>query len=136
MKYSTTYLHFDGACRAAMTFYQHCFGGELEIRPMPDAIGEPGLRVMHAALTRDGRPVLMACDTPDGEGVSGRNCSIVVESDSGDELERLFAAVGEGGEVTLPLSDMEWGTRFGMLTDQFGIHWMFNWEPPKANGAP
>ncbi|HYR87773.1 MAG TPA: hypothetical protein VE422_27070 [Terriglobia bacterium] len=24
-----------------------------------------------------------------------------------------------------------WGARFGMLTDQFGVSWMFNFEQPK-----
>ena len=24
-----------------------------------------------------------------------------------------------------------WGARFGMLTDKFGVHWMFNYEQPK-----
>jgi PhnB protein len=30
----------------------------------------------------------------------------------------------------LPLGDMFWGARFGMLTDQFGIQWMFNYDLP------
>jgi uncharacterized glyoxalase superfamily protein PhnB len=27
--------------------------------------------------------------------------------------------------------DTFWGARFGMLTDQFGINWMFNFDHPK-----
>jgi len=28
---------------------------------------------------------------------------------------------------------MFWGARFGMLTDQFGVNWMFSFELPKQN---
>ena len=31
----------------------------------------------------------------------------------------------------MPLQDAFWGARFGMLTDQFGVNWMFNFENPK-----
>jgi PhnB protein len=31
-----------------------------------------------------------------------------------------------GGRIELPLQDMFWGAKFGMLTDAFGVSWMFN----------
>jgi uncharacterized glyoxalase superfamily protein PhnB len=46
------------------------------------------------------------------------------------EMERLFAALSENGNVTMPLHDAFWGGRFGMLTDQFGISWMFSFRAP------
>jgi PhnB protein len=33
--------------------------------------------------------------------------------------------------VHLPLHDAFWGARFGMLTDQFGINWMFSYDRNK-----
>ena len=32
----------------------------------------------------------------------------------------------------MPLGDMFWGARFGLLTDRFGVNWMFNYELPKS----
>ncbi|MGV3710577.1 MAG: VOC family protein [Gemmatimonas sp.] len=32
----------------------------------------------------------------------------------------------------MPLETQFWGARFGMLTDKFGINWMFNCELPKG----
>ncbi len=32
----------------------------------------------------------------------------------------------------MPVADQFWGARFGMLTDRFGIQWMFNFEHPKS----
>ena len=31
----------------------------------------------------------------------------------------------------MPAADMFWGAYFGMVTDQFGVNWMFNHENPK-----
>jgi len=40
------------------------------------------------------------------------------------EAERLFAALGDGGQVTMPLGKTFFSPRFGMLADKFGVHWM------------
>jgi PhnB protein len=52
-------------------------------------------------------------------------------SDGLDDMARRFEALSSGGEVTMPLGDTFWGARFGMLTDAFGVHWMFNGELKK-----
>src|SRR5262245_48477780 len=131
MKTVTTYLSFDGNCRQVMSFYQQCLATDLELNPYPDAKGQPSsdpnARIMHAQLVRGGAPILMASDTPQpGSLRPGNNFSVAVDCDSRDEVDRLFAALGRGGNVTMPLMDAPWGARFGMLSDQFGIQWMFN----------
>jgi PhnB protein len=135
MKSVTTYLMFSRNCRQAMTFYQHGLGGDLELRPFPDDQGkpstDPNAGIMHARLTRAGVPILMASDTPTGETIQGNNFNVSIDCESLDELERYFNALSQDGKVRLPLSDMFWGARFGMLTDQFGIQWMFNYDLPK-----
>ena len=133
MKSLTTYLTFDGTCRAAMTFYANCLGAELQLSPMSEAPGvPPSDRIMHARLTK-GHTQLMASDSMHGVLLKeGTNFSIAIECDSAEEIEALFAALGEGGQVTMPLADAFWGARFGMLVDKFGTQWMFNFEKPKA----
>ena len=39
---------------------------------------------------------------------------------------RLFAALSEGGQVTMPMQKQFWGAAFGMFTDKFGIGSMIN----------
>jgi PhnB protein len=131
-----TYLTFNGNCRDAMKFYERCFGGDLHLMPFSEAPGdipkEAKDRVMHAALVKDGAAVVMASDNmPGASFTQGNNFSICVNPKSPEELDRLFAALSEKGKVTSPIQDTFWGARFGTLTDQFGINWMFNYEKPK-----
>jgi PhnB protein len=130
-----TYLHFDGNCRDAMKFYERCLGAELHMMPFAEAPGdipkEAKDRIMHARLTK-GSAVLMASDIMPGIPFQrGANFAISITTETLEETERLFAAFGEKGKVTMPLQDTFWGARFGMLTDQFGINWMFNFEKGK-----
>jgi len=136
MKAFNAYLNFDGNARDAMTFYQKCLGADLDLQPFGDikAPGPPGSenRVMHARLTK-GTAVLMASDTmPGSQYVQGNNVFINIDCDSVPEIEKLFEAFGAGGNVMMPLQDTFWGARFGMLTDKFGVQWMFNCELPKG----
>ena len=136
MKAIVTYLNFNGNCREAMKFYQRCLGGELSIMPFSEAPGdfpkEAKDRVMHARVTKDGTTLLMASDTMPGSNfVQGTNFSISIDCQSTEETDRLFNAFSENGKITMPLQDAFWGARFGILRDQFGINWMFNFEKPK-----
>ena len=71
---------------------------------------------------------------PEGNPVTqGNNFFLNLNCDSLEEIERVFNAVGKSGKVLLPLQDMFWGARFGMLTDQFGVNWMFSFELEKRN---
>jgi PhnB protein len=40
--------------------------------------------------------------------------------------------MSDGGKVTMPLQDTFWGATFGMLTDQYGVNWMFNYDKPRS----
>src|SRR5262245_36810587 len=135
MKELITYLNFDGNCRDAMKFYEHCLGGDLQMMPFSEAQveypPEAKNRIMHARL-KAGPSELMASDTMPGMSFKpGNNFSICIGCESLEELERLFNALSENGKVTMPLQDTFCGPRFGMLTDQFGINWMFNFEKSK-----
>jgi PhnB protein len=130
-----TYLTFDGNCRQAMTFYSKCLGGELLLMPFADMPGETPEelkdKIMHAKVCK-GPHVLMASDSDPRTSVQpGNNFSICIQCESLEEIERLYSALGEKGTQLSPLQDTFWGARFGLLTDQFGIQWMFNFEIPK-----
>jgi len=135
----TTFLNFDGNCREAMEFYRDCFGAELFLLPFSEVPGDvlTGAqkavdRIMHATLRKQ-TTLLMASDVFPGTPFRrGSDSAVIVHCDGLRELEGLFAALGEGGQITMPLQDTFWGARFGMLTDRFGMRWMLNF----AMGGP
>ena len=60
--------------------------------------------------------------------VQSDNFSISISADSKEEADKLFAALSEGGKITMPMEDAFWGNYFGMLTDKFGIQWMVSYN--------
>jgi PhnB protein len=136
MKAFQPYLNFQGTTRDAMTFYQKALDAELTMQTFGE-VGAPGPAgtenlIMHARLSK-GSAVIMASDAlPGMPFTQGNNYWVNCDCDSVEEIEKVFAALGEGGKVLMPLADQFWGARFGMLTDKFGLNWMFNCELAKA----
>ncbi|MEO8192916.1 MAG: VOC family protein [Gemmatimonadales bacterium] len=139
MKAIHIYLNFDGNTREAMKFYADCLGAELTMQSYKDAgvpgpPGPPGSedRIVHARLSK-GSIVVMASDSPAGMPVKqGNNFWASVDCESQDEIEKLFGKFGDGATVVMELRDTFWNAHFGMLTDKYGVGWMFNFEKPKA----
>lgn len=137
MRDLVTYLNFDGTAREAMTFYAKVLGAELSLQTFAEAKMETPKgsehRIVHARLSNKGKTILMASDThPDMPYVPGTNFAVSCDCESSAEIDRHFAGMSAGGKVTMPVQDTFWNARFGMLTDKFGINWMFNFEKPKA----
>jgi len=132
------YLTFDGKCEAAFKFYEKALGGKIiAMFPFGDTPGcgdvpaEFRNRIMHARLAV-GDQALMGSDAMPQhpyEGVKG--CSVAIQVTDPAEAERVFAALSQGGQVTMPIQQTFWAVRFGMLVDQFGVPWMVNCEQPK-----
>ena len=119
-----------------MEFYKTVFGGELNVQtfgeaPVDASEADKG-RIMHAQLS-NGNFMLMASDgMPDRPVTSGDSISLSVHSQSREEQEKYFQKLSEGGQITMPLQDTFWGAYFGMLTDKFGMHWLFNFQKEQA----
>jgi len=127
------YLFLDGRCEEALEFYRSTLGAEVTMlmrfkeSPEPPQPGmvPPGSdnKVMHSSF-RIGDTTLMASDgrclgKPAFQGFS---LSLTVPNDA--EAERLFAALGAGGQVQAPLTKTFFSSRFGMVADRFGVSWM------------
>lgn len=137
MKQLNVYFTFDGNAEKAMNFYAACLGGVIEFiqyfkdAPMESEASQKD-KVMHATL-RAGDIVLMASDQMPGVPVvSGNQISLSLSFDNEADQTDTFNKLLEGGAVTMELQDTFWGARFGMLTDQFGVNWMFNFDKPAS----
>jgi PhnB protein len=53
-----------------------------------------------------------------------------VDSEDEAEVQRLFAALSEGGSVQMPMGPTFWSPLFGMCTDKFGVGWMVSVPGP------
>ncbi|AWW31021.1 VOC family protein [Echinicola strongylocentroti] len=123
------YISFDGNCQEAMTFYQQCLGGDLQLMtmadgPMSEQTPKDQLsQIMHAEL-RNGDLVLMATDMqgPDGHQ-PGNDMGIQLTFDDEAEIHRCFDQLAEGGKVYEPVRKQFWGDTFGVLRDKFGKKW-------------
>ena len=129
------YLFFEGRCEEAVEFYRSALGAEvtmlMRFKDSPDpAMISPGTedKVMHASL-RIGQTTVLASDgrcegRPTFQGFS---LSLTVPSET--EADRLFASLGDGGQVQMPLTRTFFSPRFGMVADRFGVSWMVYVQP-------
>lgn len=131
----TPYLTYNGNCREAMQFYCDRLGATLQMMmrigdaPMADQIpADQHERIMHARIQLNGL-VLMASDAMSGFPFEGhKGFSLSLNPTKPAEAERLFAALADGGAVTMPLEKTIWARLFGTVTDRFGVPWMVNCE--------
>lgn len=130
------YLTFQGTCEAALNFYKKAFNGEIATLMRfgdndPNAAGDVKNLIMHG-IVKFSNCVVMASDgTKEHDVRPGTNMAISLDFSTMEEIETVFKNLSEKATITMPLQDTFWGARFGMLTDQFGINWMFNHDIKK-----
>lgn len=129
-----TYLHFNGNCEAAFKYYEQVLGGRIEMKSTygespagaqsPDAMKN---KIIHARI-RIGDTLVMGSDAPSERFSPPQGFSLSLGVATAEEAEKRFAALSEGGQVRMPLTESFFAQRFGMLVDKFGVPWMVNCE--------
>jgi PhnB protein len=132
------YLFFNGRAEEAAGFYQKTLGAKLEMlmrfKENPDA-GKTGAEgcasggapdpdsVMHMCL-KIGDTAIMGSDgmSKDGPKFEGFSLSYAARNEA--EAHRIFKALGEGGQVQMPMGKTFFSPAFGMVADRFGLSWM------------
>lgn len=125
------YLTFDNNCSKALKFYKDVLHAEVETMPFSSApfeiAEEEKNKILHGTVKIGDTVILMASDSmPGQELVMGNNSHISINAGDLEEATRIFTALSQEGDVTIPFEDTFWGARFGMVTDQFGVGWMVN----------
>src|ERR1700722_1309526 len=116
----TPHLIVKGAGKA-LDFYAQAFGAKEQVR-MPG----PGGSIMHAQMQIGDSIIMLADENPEmgNRGPQTLGGSSVVLSIYCDDADAMFArATKAGAKVTMPLTDMFWGDRYGQVTDPFGHLW-------------
>jgi PhnB protein len=127
------YLFFEGRCEEAIAFYKKALGARVDMlmrykdSPEPPQPGmcPPGSedKVMHASL-RIGDAVMMVSDGRMQGKPAFQGFALSLDAATVTEADRLFAALGEGGQVLMPQGKTFFSPRFGMVADRFGVSWM------------
>jgi PhnB protein len=121
-------LFFNGRCEEAIDFYRTALGAEVAMlmrykdSPEPTSHGDAD-KVMHASLRIGDTTVLLSDGRCSGQlSFQGFALSLTVSQDA--EAQRLFDGLGDGGQVQMPLAKTFFSSKFGMVTDRFGVLWM------------
>jgi len=127
------YLSFDGTCAEAMKFYERVLGAKLEaLITYGEAPGEPCAppthddKIMHAYLVHP-EFELMAGDMPPGMPYGGiQGVMLALSYPTAADGRKVFDALAQGGQVTMPPAETFWADFFGMVTDRYGVPWDVN----------
>lgn len=105
----------------AIEFYTAAFGA----RELMRLDGEDG-RIMHACLRINGSSVMLVDEWPE-RGVKGPRLlggSAVTLHMIVEDADAVAArAVEAGASLVMPVAEMFWGDRYGLLEDPFGHRW-------------
>lgn len=116
----TPHLTCAGAADA-ITFYQKAFGAvELGRMPSPDG------KLMHAMLKLGDSHLMLVDEFPQWGGTSPARLGgtpVTIHMYVADADAAFQQALDAGATVKMPLADMFWGDRYGMLVDPFGHQW-------------
>ena len=137
---SQIYLFFDGRLDEALTFYKKTLGIEVEMlmrfKDNPDAGNHPEScapgsedKIMHSCFKLGDQRVMASDGYAKGNPEFKGFClSLAVKTEG--EADKLFAALGDGGKVEMPLGKTFFSPKFGMVQDKFGVGWMVLVEQP------
>lgn len=124
-----TYLFFNGRCDEAVDFYRKAIGAKpgqlMRYKESPDQsmiTPEWENKVMHGSFTVGDTEILVS-DGRAGDSLRFEGFSLTLRPGEA-EADRMFAALGDGGTVGMPLSRTFFAKKFGMLKDKFGVAWM------------
>jgi PhnB protein len=124
------YLVMNGNAKEAIQFYQKALDaqvlfsqsfGEMPENPEYPLPAEAKDLVSHATI-KVGETEVMFSDTFPGQPHHiGNQVTICISTNDADQAHRIFEALQEGGQVTMPLQETFFSPAYGNLTDKFGV---------------
>jgi predicted 3-demethylubiquinone-9 3-methyltransferase (glyoxalase superfamily) len=120
-----TFLMFTGKAEEAAKFYISLFDDSALLTLEHYGAGEPGVEgsVKRATFRLAGQSY-MAIDSSVKHAFDFTpSISLFVDCDSEAEIDRLFAALSDGGQALMPLGNYDFSRKFGWLNDRYGVSW-------------
>lgn len=127
-----TFFMFSGRAEEALTFYTTLFPDARVlhlVRYGPNEAGAEG-SVMLARFTLCGQEFMCIDSNVKHEFTFTPAMSLYVTCETEAEVDRLFAALSEQGQVLMPLTRYPFSDKFGWLADRFGVSWQLTLAAP------
>jgi PhnB protein len=131
---TSIHLLFGGKCEAAFRFYERVLGGKIVNilaygnSPMAEQVPpEWREKIVHGTFVTGGT-VLAGADILPERYVKPQGFYVLLSVDDAMDAERIFSALSENGEIHMAIQQTFWSSRFGVLTDQFGVPWEITCE--------
>jgi PhnB protein len=130
------YLNFSGQCEEAFRFYEKVLGGNIVAifhfgqSPMAGHFGADwDGKVMHVSL-KVGDQTILGSDVPEKYYRQPQGFSVCLDFEEIDQAESAYAALSEGGQITMAIQETFWAKRYAQFADRFGTTWMINVSKP------
>lgn len=123
-----THLNFGGNCEEAFRFYEQQLGGTITMMmkadQLPPDVKRPGSAnfVIHARMNVAGVE-LIGNDVPENSFKPIRSAYLYLVLDSAEEADRIYTILADGGQVSMPIAETFFASRFAQLRDRFGTLW-------------
>ncbi len=125
----TPFLMFEGEAEAAMTLYAATVPNTKIIELERNGAGGPAKEgsVYRGLLSIAGQEVrFFDSPTPHAFKLTP-SFSFFVDCDSEAEVKRLADALGDRGQVYMPLGAYPFAKAFAWVGDKFGVSWQISW---------
>jgi len=136
----TPYLEFKGNATEAIELYTKAFDAKLtytlHYKDDADTLKKypnDKDKIMHATLEleKDKVHLYLADSYPDDNYIAGNSMLVHVQLETVENLGFVFNTLKEDGSINTELNDTFWGSRFGAVTDKFGIRWSLHYQYPE-----
>jgi PhnB protein len=127
------YLSFEGRAEEAIEFYKKTLGAKVTMlmrfkdapEPCP-GMNPPPDKVMHASLLIGDTAVMMSDGRCAGDAAGFKGISLSLTGDNDAHTEKLYNALLDNGSGSpcVPLGKTFFASKFGIVTDKFGVTWM------------
>ena len=123
-----TYLFFDGECEAALELYGRVFGVEPEFvvrfkdAPHANFPAEFADKIFHSTVKIGETPINLSDDMSGARGRFG-GFALLVHLETIKRAEAVFNGLADDGTVDMPMQQTFWASRYGIVTDRFGVTW-------------
>lgn len=124
MQKITPHLWFDKEAKAAAEFYTKLFGGDSKVSYVQQLHDTPSGSVDIVNFEIWGYRFDAISAGPVFKFTPAISISVQCHDEA--EIDRLYAALKEGGSERMELSAYPWAKKYGWVSDRYGLDWQFN----------